>query len=85
MNIPVGKRIKQLLLIWNAVDGFQMTSQNQKNWAINIPAYQLTYFRDGKTELRSNVVVGKVMNQTVIFSAQWNLVFILIEYIRRAF
>jgi murein L,D-transpeptidase YcbB/YkuD len=30
MNIPVGKRIKQLL-IWNAVDGFQMISQNQKN------------------------------------------------------
>jgi murein L,D-transpeptidase YcbB/YkuD len=37
--------------------------------AINIPAYQLTYFRNGKPELRSNVVVGKVMNQTVIFSA----------------
>jgi hypothetical protein len=31
MNIPVGKRIKTLLLIWNAVDGFQMISQNQKN------------------------------------------------------
>jgi hypothetical protein len=28
-----------------------------------------TYFRNGKPELRSNVVVGKVMNQTVIFSA----------------
>jgi hypothetical protein len=26
MNIPVGKR-KQLLLIWNAVDGFQMTQK----------------------------------------------------------
>jgi murein L,D-transpeptidase YcbB/YkuD len=37
--------------------------------AINVPAYQLTYFRNGVPELRSNVVVGKVMNQTVIFSA----------------
>jgi murein L,D-transpeptidase YcbB/YkuD len=43
--------------------------------AINIPAYQLTYFRDGKPELRSNVVVGKVMNQTVIFSAMKSIVF----------
>jgi murein L,D-transpeptidase YcbB/YkuD len=43
--------------------------------AINIPAYQLTYFRNGKPELRSNVVVGKVMNQTVIFSAPMSIVF----------
>jgi murein L,D-transpeptidase YcbB/YkuD len=44
MNIPVGKRIKHLLLIWNAVDGYQMTSQIKELIAINIPAYQLTYF-----------------------------------------
>jgi hypothetical protein len=49
--------------------------------AINIPAYQLTYFRNGKPELRSNVVVGKVMNQTVIFSAPMrSIVFSLLEY-----
>jgi murein L,D-transpeptidase YcbB/YkuD len=53
--------------------------------AINIPAYQLTYFRDGKPELRSNVVVGKVMNQTVIFSAMKSIVFSLIGIYRRAF
>jgi murein L,D-transpeptidase YcbB/YkuD len=68
------------LLIWNAVDGFQI-SQNKELIAINIP-YQLTYFRNGKPELRSNVVVGKVMNQTVIFSAK-NIVFSLIGIYRK--
>jgi murein L,D-transpeptidase YcbB/YkuD len=43
--------------------------------AINIPAHQLTYLKYGKPELRSNVVVGKVMNQTVIFSAMKSIVF----------
>lgn len=35
---------------------------------VNIPAYQLTYFKEGKPVLRSNVVVGKVMHETVVFS-----------------
>jgi hypothetical protein len=34
----VGKRIKQLLLIWNAVDGFQMITKSKELIAINIPA-----------------------------------------------
>lgn len=33
---------------------------------INIPAYQLRYFENGKLALESKVVVGKVMNQTVV-------------------
>jgi murein L,D-transpeptidase YcbB/YkuD len=45
-----------------------MISQNQRIDCHKY-SYQLTYFLDGKPELRSNVVVGKVMNQTVIFSA----------------
>jgi murein L,D-transpeptidase YcbB/YkuD len=47
---------------------FKWHHKSKELIAINIPAYQLTYFRNGKPELRSNVV-GKVMNQTVIFSA----------------
>src|SRR5690606_3661036 len=38
--------------------------------AVNIPAYQLHYLRDGKTILESNVVVGKEANKTVVFSGQ---------------
>ena len=37
--------------------------------AVNIPAYQLTYFENGKNVLNLNVVVGKTLNKTVIFSA----------------
>jgi murein L,D-transpeptidase YcbB/YkuD len=37
--------------------------------AVNIPAYQLTYFKNGKNILNLNVVVGKTLNKTVIFSA----------------
>jgi murein L,D-transpeptidase YcbB/YkuD len=70
MNIPVGKRIKTIIVNmercrWISND----ITKSKELIAINIPAYQLTYFRNGKPELRSNVVVGKVMNQTVIFSA----------------
>jgi len=49
---------------------------------INIPAYRLSYFKEGKLELAMKVVVGKDMNQTVVFSGEmkyivfrpyWNL------------
>jgi len=44
-------------------------TKTQELTAINIPAYELTYFRNGKPELQSAVVVGKAMNKTVLFSA----------------
>ena len=37
--------------------------------AINIPSYELSYFKNGEIVLKSNVVVGKTVNKTVIFSA----------------
>lgn len=70
MNIPVGKRIKTLIVNMERCRWISSDITKAKELiAINIPAYQLTYFRNGVPELRSNVVVGKVMNQTVIFSA----------------
>lgn len=70
MNIPVEKRIKTLIVNMERCRWLSNDITKAKELiAINIPAYQLTYFRDGKPQLRSNVVVGKVMNQTVIFSA----------------
>jgi murein L,D-transpeptidase YcbB/YkuD len=86
MNIPVGKRIKTIVNMercrWISND----ITKSKELIAINIPAYQLTYFRNGKPELRSNVVVGKVMNQTVIFSAPMrSIVFSPYGISRRAF
>lgn len=70
MNIPVGKRIKTLIVNMERCRWISNDITKAKELiAINVPAYQLTYFRNGVPELRSNVVVGKVMNQTVIFSA----------------
>jgi len=70
MNIPIEERIKTIMVNmercrWISND----LSKAKELIVINIPAYQLTYFKDGKPELVSNVVVGKAMNKTVIFSA----------------
>ncbi|TDE05111.1 L,D-transpeptidase family protein [Flavobacterium hiemivividum] len=70
MNVTVGERIKTLIVNMERCRWVSNDITKAKELiAINIPAYQLTFFRDGKPELRSNVVVGKVMNKTVIFSA----------------
>jgi murein L,D-transpeptidase YcbB/YkuD len=70
MNVTVGQRIKTLIVNMERCRWVSNDITKAKELiAINIPAYQLTYFRNGKPELRSNVVVGKVMNKTVIFSA----------------
>ena len=36
---------------------------------VNIPSFNLTYFKNGKPALESKVVVGKSLNRTVVFSA----------------
>lgn len=41
---------------------------------VNIPSYRLTYFKDGKSALVSNVVVGNTMNKTVIFSGMMSYI-----------
>jgi murein L,D-transpeptidase YcbB/YkuD len=35
---------------------------------INIPSYKLIFKRNGKKELESNVIIGKGLTETVIFS-----------------
>jgi murein L,D-transpeptidase YcbB/YkuD len=70
LNVPVAQRIKTIIVNmercrWISND----VTKTKELIAINIPAYELTYFRDGKPELRSDVVVGKVMHKTVVFSA----------------
>ncbi|WPR71899.1 L,D-transpeptidase family protein [Flavobacterium sp. NG2] len=70
LNIPVAERIKTLIVNmercrWIAKD----ITKSKEIIAVNIPAYELTYFKDGKPYFRSNVVVGKTVNKTVVFSA----------------
>jgi murein L,D-transpeptidase YcbB/YkuD len=70
LNVPLEHRIKTIIVNmercrWIDVD----ISKSAALIVVNIPAFKLVYFKEGKPVLTSNVVVGKDMNQTVIFSA----------------
>jgi len=69
MNIPIADRIKTIIVNmersrWIPSD----VTKSKESIVVNIPSFQLTYFKENKPELISNVVVGKKINQTVIFS-----------------
>jgi murein L,D-transpeptidase YcbB/YkuD len=75
LNIPISDRIKTI--VFNMERCRWIPSDfNQANEYIfiNIPSFQMNYFKEGKTLLNSKVVVGKVMNQTVIFSGMMQYV-----------
>lgn len=70
MNVTVAERIKTIMVNmercrWISND----ITKARELIVINIPAYELTFLRDGKSVLKSKVVVGKALNKTVIFSA----------------
>lgn len=71
LNIPVEERIKTIIVNMERCRWISPEITESKELiAVNIPAYQLHYFRDGKVILESNVVVGKEGNKTVVFSGQ---------------
>lgn len=70
LNIPVTARIKTIMVNmercrWLSTD----ISKTKELIVVNIPAFQLTYFKNGEPVLLSKVVVGKALNKTVIFHA----------------
>ncbi|MNF53592.1 murein L,D-transpeptidase [compost metagenome] len=70
LNIPVTARIKTIVVNmercrWLSTD----ISKSKELIVVNIPAFQLTYFKNGEPVLFSKVVVGKALNKTVIFHA----------------
>lgn len=71
MNIAVEDRIKTIIVNMERCRWITPSIADSKELiAVNIPAYQLKYFRDGKAVLESNVVVGNEGNKTVVFSGQ---------------
>lgn len=71
MNVPVESRIKTIIVNMERCRWISPEIAESKELiAVNIPAYQLKYYRDGKVVLESNVVVGKEANKTVVFSGQ---------------
>lgn len=70
MNIPLAQRINTILVNMERCRWMSGSIRRTNEFiVINIPAYQLTYFIDGKRQLVSEVVVGKTMNKTVVFTA----------------
>ncbi len=77
MNVPIGNRIKTIMVNMERCRWVSSGLTNSKEFiVINIPSFQLTFFKDKKPALISKVVVGKEMNKTVIFSGMMsNIVF----------
>ena len=70
LNVPITNRIKTIIVNMERCRWFSSPLAMSKTFIfINIPAYQLRYFENGKLALESKVVVGKAMNKTVVFSA----------------
>lgn len=75
MNVPITERIKTIIVNmercrWIAPD----LPKSKEFIVVNIPSYRLNYYKEGKIELTSNVVVGTTMNKTVIFSGQMSYI-----------
>jgi L,D-transpeptidase YcbB len=71
LNIPVEERIRTILVNmercrWLSPDFYK----NKEYIAVNIPSFSLDYFKDGQRAIHSNVVVGKELHKTVIFSGK---------------
>jgi murein L,D-transpeptidase YcbB/YkuD len=83
MNVPVGSRIKQILVNMERCRWISPDFARAREYiVVNIPAFKLNLVRNGKVELESPVVVGKTVTKTVIFSGMlsyivfspyWNL------------
>jgi murein L,D-transpeptidase YcbB/YkuD len=75
MNVSLADRIKTIMVNMERCRWIPSDITKGKEYiVINIPSYQLTYFKSGKPALRSNVVVGKIMNQTVVFSGMMKFI-----------
>jgi murein L,D-transpeptidase YcbB/YkuD len=71
LNIPIEDRIKTIIVNMERCRWMNPKVMNAKELvAVNIPSYKMNYVKDGKSVLESNVVVGKEMNKTVIFSGE---------------
>lgn len=70
LNVPISERIKTIMINMERCRWVSSDIPKSKELiAINIPSFQLSYFKNQEVVLRSKVVVGKTMNKTVIFSA----------------
>ncbi|NMH26904.1 L,D-transpeptidase family protein [Flavobacterium silvaticum] len=68
LNVPISKRIDQIEINMERFRWIPQDKHPDEFLLINIPEYRLHYYENDKETWGCNVVVGKTMNQTVIFS-----------------
>jgi murein L,D-transpeptidase YcbB/YkuD len=71
LNIPVEKRIRQILVNLERMR-WMPTDSNRKIIVVNIPEFRLQVLEAGHPALTMNVVVGKEGHSTVLFSGKLN-------------
>jgi murein L,D-transpeptidase YcbB/YkuD len=75
MNTPVSDRVKTIIVNMERCRWISNDLTKAKEYiVVNIPSYRLNYYKEGKTALTSNVVVGTTMNKTVIFSGMMSYI-----------
>jgi murein L,D-transpeptidase YcbB/YkuD len=68
LNVPIRKRIEQILVNLERLRWVPKVPEQGDMILVNIPEFMLHYFEDGRKAWECNVVVGKTMTKTVIFS-----------------
>ncbi|WP_432672598.1 L,D-transpeptidase family protein [Flavobacterium sp. SM2513] len=71
MNVSVDDRIKTIMINMERCRWISSDISKDKEYiVVNIPAYQLIYIKNDSVALKSDVVGGTTMHQTVIFSGK---------------
>ncbi|HEX5151880.1 MAG TPA: L,D-transpeptidase family protein [Parafilimonas sp.] len=74
INIPAKKRVEQIMVNMERMRWVTGDTSSNELILVNIPEYTLRYFEDNKEVWNCNVVVGKPMTKTVIFSGKMQYV-----------
>jgi hypothetical protein len=70
MNVPIGELIKKIIRNMERYRSiYPEFAEAKKFIMVNIPAFDLHFIRNGKTELQSPVIVGEYVSKTLIFSS----------------
>jgi murein L,D-transpeptidase YcbB/YkuD len=75
MNVPIGERIRKIIVNMERCRWISPEFARAKEYiVVNIPAFRLTFVRNGVPELISPVIVGKNVTKTVIFSGMMSYI-----------
>ncbi|MFT3680660.1 MAG: L,D-transpeptidase family protein [Ferruginibacter sp.] len=74
LNVPVKKRIEQIMVNMERFSWVPPTFKADEFIVVNIPEFVLHYFENSKEVWSCNVVVGKPLTKTVVFSGNMKYV-----------